>query len=89
MFIYNIYLEFDQARAITDNTMTNRNISQFMQKASDYGLQEFVEIRGELYQESTKKGLPSHQQKELITSVLTLYKIVNTASIFRVERRLN
>ncbi len=54
--------------------MTNENISQFMQKASGYGLQEFIEIMGELSQESTKKGLLSRQQKELITLGLALYK---------------
>jgi AhpD family alkylhydroperoxidase len=45
-----------------------------MQKASTYGLQEFLEIMGELSQESTKKGLLSRQQKELITLGLALYK---------------
>ncbi len=54
--------------------MTNKNISQFMQKAGTYGLQEFLEIMGELSQESTKKGLLSRQQKELITLGLALYK---------------
>jgi len=54
--------------------MTNGNISQFMQKAKNYGLQEFLEIMGELSQESTKKGLLSRQQKELITLGLALYK---------------
>jgi len=41
--------------------MTNEKISQFMQKASDYGLQEFMEIMGELSQGSTKKGLLSRR----------------------------
>ena len=54
--------------------MMNTNTSQFMQKASNYGLQEFLEIMGELSQESTKKGLLSRQQKELITLGLALYK---------------
>ena len=54
--------------------MTNKNISQFTQKASDYGLQEFMEKMGELSQESTKKRLPSRQQIELITLALALYK---------------
>lgn len=53
---------------VTDNT------SQFMQKAGDYGLQEFLEIMGELSQESTKKGLLTRQQKELITLGIALYK---------------
>ena len=69
--------------------MTHKNISQFMQEASDYSLQEFMAIMGELSQESTKKGLPSHQQKELITLALALYKIVNAALISTVVRRLN
>ncbi len=54
--------------------MANENISHFMQKAGTYGLQEFLEIMGELSQESTKKGLLSRQQKELITLGLALYK---------------
>ncbi len=54
--------------------MTSENIPSFMQKASDYGLQEFLEIMGELSQESTKKGLLSRLQKELITLGLALYK---------------
>lgn len=54
--------------------MTNENISQLIQKAGNYGLQEFLEIMGELSQESTKKGLLSRQQKELITLGLALYK---------------
>ena len=54
--------------------MTITNSAQFMQKASHYGLQEFLEIMGELSQESTKKGLLSRQQKELITLGLALYK---------------
>ena len=33
-----------------------------------------MEIMGKLSQESTKKGLPSRQQKELITLALALYK---------------
>lgn len=54
--------------------MTTKNIAQFMQKASNYGLQEFLEIMGELSQESTKKGLLSRLQKELITLGLALFK---------------
>ncbi|MCK5002965.1 MAG: carboxymuconolactone decarboxylase family protein [Gammaproteobacteria bacterium] len=54
--------------------MTNENIAQFMKKASKYGLQEFLEIMGELSQESTKKGLLSRLHKELITLGLALYK---------------
>jgi AhpD family alkylhydroperoxidase len=54
--------------------MTNDNNSQLMQRAGTYGLQEFLEIMGELAQESTKKGLLSRQQKELVTLGLALYK---------------
>ena len=54
--------------------MASENTALFMKKAGDYGLQEFFEIMGELSQESTKKGLLSRQQKELITLGLSLYK---------------
>ena len=54
--------------------MSTQDTAQFMQKTSNYGLQEFLEIMGELSQESTKKGLLSRQQKELITLGLALYK---------------
>ena len=54
--------------------MATENIAQFMEKASNYGLQEFLEIMGELSQESTKKGLLSRVEKELITLGLALYK---------------
>ena len=54
--------------------MSNDNTTQFMQRAGEYGLQEFLEIMGELSQESTKKGLLSRQEKELITLGLALYK---------------
>ncbi|MBE9567377.1 MAG: carboxymuconolactone decarboxylase family protein [Proteobacteria bacterium] len=45
-----------------------------MKKAGDYGLQEFLEIMGELSQESTKKGLLARLEKELVTYALALYK---------------
>ena len=45
-----------------------------MKKAGDYGLQEFLEIMGELSQESTKKGLLPRLEKELVTYALALYK---------------
>ncbi len=54
--------------------MTTDNTVSFIQKANSYGLQEFLEIMGELSQESTKKGLLSRLQKELITLGLALYK---------------
>ena len=69
-----MYLEFNHVRTITGGDVTNKINLQFMKKASDYGLQEFMEIMGELSQESTKKGLLSRQQKELITLGLALYK---------------
>ena len=47
---------------------------QFMKKASNYGMQDFLEIMGELSQESTKKGLLSRLEKELITLGLALFK---------------
>jgi AhpD family alkylhydroperoxidase len=54
--------------------MSSNNTAIFIQKASKYGLQEFLEIMGELSQESTKKGLLSRLEKELITLGLALYK---------------
>ncbi len=54
--------------------MISDNTARFMQKASNYGLREFLEIMGELSQESTKKGLLSRLQKELITLGLALFK---------------
>lgn len=35
--------------------MTKVNTEHFIQKSGNYGLQEFMEIMGELSQESTKK----------------------------------
>ena len=46
----------------------------FLQKAGTYGLQEYLDILGELSQESTKKGLLSRLQKELVTLGLALFK---------------
>lgn len=54
--------------------MTEKNSLDFMRKASQYGMQEFLDIMGELSQESTKKGLLSRLQKELLTLGLALYK---------------
>lgn len=53
---------------MTDNT------AHFLHKAGNYGFQEFLEIMGELSQESTKKGLLTRLQKELITLGLAMYK---------------
>ena len=54
--------------------MTSQTMAHFMQKAGTYGLHEFLEIMGELSQESTKKGLLSRREKELITLGIALYK---------------
>jgi AhpD family alkylhydroperoxidase len=54
--------------------MTASTSIAMMKKAGDYGLQEFLEIMGELSQESTKKGLLSRLEKELVTYGLALYK---------------
>lgn len=54
--------------------MATTNTTEFIKKARDYGLNEFLEIMSELSQESTKNGLLSRLQKELITYGLALYK---------------
>lgn len=54
--------------------MVNETTEHFIKKASNYGLQDFLEIMGELSQESTKKGLLPRMEKELITLSLALYK---------------
>ena len=51
--------------------------SSFMQpirKARSYGIGEFLEIIGELSQESTRKGLLGHKTKELVTFGIALHK---------------
>lgn len=45
-----------------------------LKKARHYGLNEFLEIVGEMSQESTKKGLLDRKQKELITLGMALAK---------------
>lgn len=45
-----------------------------MKKASSYGLQDFLEIMGELSQESTKKGQLTRLDKEMVTLGLALFK---------------
>jgi AhpD family alkylhydroperoxidase len=45
-----------------------------LKKARTYGLGEFLEIIGELSQESTKKGLLDRKHKELITLGIALAK---------------
>lgn len=50
------------------------SFSQSLQKARHYGLGEYLEIIGELSQESTKKGALDRKSKELITLGLAMYK---------------
>ena len=50
------------------------DFSQTLQKASQYGLSSFLELMGELSQESIKKGALSRLQKEQITLGLALFK---------------
>ena len=45
-----------------------------LKKARTYGLGEFLEIIGELSQESTKKGVIDRKHKELITLGIALAK---------------
>jgi AhpD family alkylhydroperoxidase len=45
-----------------------------LKKARTYGLGEFLEIIGELSQESTKKGIIDRKHKELITLGIALAK---------------
>lgn len=51
-----------------------QSVDVFFHKAGEYGLQEFLEIMGELSQESIKKGRLTRLQKELITLGVALYK---------------
>lgn len=50
------------------------DLSSFFQKANQYGMQEFIEIIGELSQESTKKGALSRLQKESVALGIALHK---------------
>ncbi len=50
------------------------NFPEYFREANQYGFQEFLEIIGELSQESTKKGKLGRLEKELITLGLALYK---------------
>lgn len=45
-----------------------------VKKARNYGIGEFLEIIGELSQESTKKGLLGRKTKELVTFGIALHK---------------
>lgn len=54
--------------------MTERSLADAFKTAREYGLGEFLEIIGELSQESTKKGLIDRKHKELITLGIALAK---------------
>ena len=53
---------------------TDSSFSDSIKKAGKYGLNEFLEIIAELSQESTKKGVLSRKEKELITLGIALSK---------------
>jgi len=60
---------------MTKNTTEHTiNFPEYFHEASHYGFQEFLEIIGELSQQSTKKGKLGRLEKELITLGLALYK---------------
>ncbi len=50
------------------------DFTEAVRRARDYGLGEFLEIIGELSQESTKRGVLGRRSKELITYGIALYK---------------
>lgn len=54
--------------------MTEPSFMDSLKKARTYGLGEFLEIIGELSQESTKKGMLDRKHKELITLGIALAK---------------
>jgi len=54
--------------------MTERSLVDVFKTAREYGLGEFLEIIGELSQESTKKGCIDRKHKELITLGIALAK---------------
>ncbi|HRJ52993.1 MAG TPA: carboxymuconolactone decarboxylase family protein [Candidatus Thiothrix moscowensis] len=54
--------------------MVDHDFIQSLKRARTYGLGEFLEIIGELSQESTKKGVLDRKQKELITLGIALAK---------------
>lgn len=57
--------------------MNNVSFLESMKKARSYGLEEFLEIMGELSQESTKKGHIERKCKELITLAIAFSKNCN------------
>lgn len=54
--------------------MVDTDFINSLKRARSYGLGEFLEIIGELSQESTKKGVLDRKQKELITLGIALAK---------------
>lgn len=54
--------------------MTPPSFMESLKTARTYGLSEFLEIIGELSQESTKKGIIDRKHKELITLGMALAK---------------
>jgi AhpD family alkylhydroperoxidase len=54
--------------------MASNDFHASMKKARAYGLDEFLDIMGELSQESTKKGLLGRKCKELVTLAIALNK---------------
>jgi AhpD family alkylhydroperoxidase len=54
--------------------MIDNDFMESLKRARTYGLGEFLEIIGELSQESTKKGILDRKHKELITLGMALAK---------------
>lgn len=54
--------------------MAKETFNSFIRKAQNYGIADFLEIMGELAQESTKKGRLTRVTKELITLGMALHK---------------
>lgn len=54
--------------------MVDTDFSESLKRARTYGLGEFLELIGELSQESTKKGILDRKHKELITLGIALAK---------------
>lgn len=54
--------------------MVDHDFMESLKRARTYGLGEFLEIIGELSQESTKKGMLDRKHKELITLGIALAK---------------
>jgi AhpD family alkylhydroperoxidase len=54
--------------------MDNTDYGASLRKARSYGLDEFLDIMGELSQESTKRGAMGRKCKELVTLAIALNK---------------